>query len=54
MCKNAASKQAKTGGNSEETVNVGLLNVSSNSMGWLNVETAMEVASLIILFVRNQ
>ena len=51
MCKTAASKQAKTGGNSEEMVNVGLLNVSSNSMSWLSVETVMEVASLIILFV---
>ena len=50
MCKNAATKP-KTNGNSEENVNFGLLNVLSNSLSWLSIETVMEIASLIILSI---
>ena len=46
-----ATKKASAGtaGNTEENVNVGLLNISSNSQSILSVETILEVLSFIIL-----
>ena len=46
-----ATKKATTGttGNTEENVNVGLLNISSNSQSILSMETILEVLSFIIL-----
>ena len=43
-----ATKKASAG-NTEENVNVGLLNISSNSQSILSVETILEVLSFIIL-----
>ena len=46
-----ATKKASAGtaGNTEENVNVGLLNISSNSQSILSIETILEVLSFIIL-----
>ena len=48
MCKKARAS-AGTAGNNEENVNVGLLNISSNSQSILSMETILEVLSFIIL-----
>ena len=36
-------------GNSEENINMGLLNISSNSQSFVSVETVLEILSFVIL-----
>ena len=50
MCKNGKTS-ANQPTNSEENLNVGLLNISSNSMSVLSLETIMEIVSLLILSI---
>ena len=51
MCKSRAPLPQKQTGAKEETVNLGLLNVSINSMSWLSMETVLEIATLLILIL---
>ena len=48
MCHKARAS-TKTTGNNEENVNVGLLNISSNSQSILSIETILEILSFAIL-----
>ena len=45
MCKDNSANKPK---NTEENLNIGLLNVSSNSMSMISLETIMEIVSLVI------
>ena len=47
MCNKA--RETRTAGNQEENMNVGLLNISSNSQAMLSMETILEVLSFVIL-----
>ena len=47
MCNKA--RATRTAGNNEENMNVGLLNISSNSQAMLSMESILEVLSFVIL-----
>ena len=51
MCKGKAPIIKRQVGNEEKTTSLGLLNISSNSMSWLSLETILEVITVIILTI---
>ena len=51
MCKAKAPIQKRNVGNEEKTTNLGLLNISTNSMSWISLETILEVITVLILTV---
>ena len=48
MC-HQSKAAAPAAGNSEENINMGLLNISSNSQSIISVETVLEILSFVIL-----
>ena len=53
MCKAKAPITKRQVGNEEKTTNLGLLNISSNSMSWLSLETILILTILVIRWVRK-
>ena len=51
MCKSRAPLPQRQTGNKEENVNLGLLNISSNLMSWLSMETILEIVTVLILIL---
>ena len=51
MCNGKAPIKKRQVGNEEKTTNLGLLNISSNSMSWISLETILEVISVLILTI---
>ena len=51
MCNKKAPIKKRQIGNEEKTTNLGLLNISSNSMSWISLETILEVITVIILTI---
>ena len=51
MCKSRSPLPQRQTGPKEETVNLGLLNLSSNSMSWLSMETILEIVTVLILIL---
>ena len=49
MCGSQAASPKATNGNSEENINMGILNISSNSQSFVSVETILEILSFCIL-----
>ena len=49
MCGTKAASPKANNGNSEENVNLGILNISSNSQSFVSVETILEILSFCIL-----
>ena len=51
MCNKKAPITKRQVGNEEKTTNLGLLNISSNSMSWISLETILEVITVLILTI---
>ena len=51
MCKDSGKTSANQPTNDEENLNIGLLNMSSNSMSVFSLETIIEIVSLLILSI---
>ena len=51
MCNGKAPIKKRQVGNEEKTTNLGLLNISSNSMSWISLETILEVITVLILTI---
>ena len=51
MCKDSGKTSGNQPTNNEENLNIGLLNMSSNSMSVLSLETIIEIVSLLILSI---
>ena len=49
MCGSQAASPKAANGNSEENINMGILNISSNSQSFVSVETILEILSFCIL-----
>ena len=51
MCKSKTQIPQRQTGSKEVNTNLGLLNISSNSMSWLSLETILEIISVLILIL---
>ena len=51
MCNGKAPIKKRQVGNEEKTTNLGLLNILSNSMSWISLETILEVITVLILTI---
>ena len=51
MCKSKAPVTKRQVGNEEKTTNLGLLNISSNMMSWISLETILELITVLILAI---
>ena len=51
MCKSKAPVTKRQVGNEEKTTNIGLLNISSNSMSWISLETILELITVLMLTI---
>ena len=51
MCNKKAPIKKRQVGNEEKTTNLGLLNISTNSMSWISLETILEVITVLILTI---